>query len=48
MHKILKKIKTIEGKYRGKAATVYNEHIAKIAALPRGIKICVFLLPCSR
>jgi len=26
-----------------KAATVYNEHIAKIAALPRGINICVFL-----
>jgi len=30
------------------AATAFNEHIAKIAALPRGINICVFLRRCSR
>jgi hypothetical protein len=29
----------------GIACTVHNEHIAKIAALPRGINICVFLQP---
>jgi len=27
------------------AATASNEHIAKIAALPRGIRFCVFLQP---
>jgi len=27
------------------AATASNEHIAKIAALPRGINICVFSQP---
>jgi hypothetical protein len=27
------------------AATAFNEHIAKIAALPRGINILLFLPP---
>jgi hypothetical protein len=31
--------------HSGKAATAYNEHIAKIAALPRGINILLFLQP---
>jgi hypothetical protein len=33
----------IVGMCSRKAATAYNEHIAKIAALPRVINICVFL-----
>ena len=32
-------------KFRGKAATIYNAHIAKIAALPRVDRFCVFSLP---
>ena len=36
------------GQFRGKAATAYNEHIAKIAALPRGINILLFLRAGSR
>jgi len=30
---------------RGVAGTAYNAHIAKIAALPRVDRFCVFLLP---
>jgi len=39
------KVRVENDKKREWEATAANEHIAKIAALPRGINICVFLQP---
>jgi hypothetical protein len=36
---------TVVGKFSEKAATAHNEHIAKIAAVPRVDRFCVFSPP---